>query len=201
MLVAVSLISTSQCTDQHRVLFVSLQPLQAQSKNSQECEWQDWSKKVPSLLHTLSPPCDFPLTTLRLVQFKLYSEFKFNLNPNSIFSFSSPFFLFTFQTYHKLFLNLTDSLRDFSVLSVLSEEMPGFLCPSLSWSPSNSPNPLLEPYNSLSSFHKNGSLYKRKHTYSGQLCGIPGYLTELPVQDIIHPIQFNNLVYFSNACV
>lgn len=113
MLVAVSLISTSQCTDQHRVLFVSLQPLQAQSKNSQECEWQDWSTKVPSLLHTLSPPCDFPLTTFRLVQFKLYSEFKFNLNPNSIFSFSSPFFLFTFQTYHKFFLNLTDSLKNF----------------------------------------------------------------------------------------
>lgn len=201
MLVAVSLISTSQCTDQHRVLFVSLQPLQAQSKNSQECEWQDWSTKVPSLLHTLSPPCDFPLTTFRLVQFKLYSEFKFNLNPNSIFSFSSPFFLFTFQTYHKFFLNLTDSLKNFC--THFSQRWCLDSSAHLSWSLSNSPNPLLEPYNSLSSFHKNGSLYfyKRKRIYSGQLCGIPGYLTELPVQDIIHPIQFNNLVYFSNACV
>lgn len=35
---------------------------------------------IPSL-----PFCDFPVTTSRLEQFALHSQFKFDLNPNSIF--------------------------------------------------------------------------------------------------------------------
>lgn len=52
---------------------------------------------------------NFPITTFRLVQFKLYSQFKFNLNPKS--TFFSPFFVSTFQ--EDILSDLTDSLKNF----------------------------------------------------------------------------------------
>lgn len=86
---------------------------------------------VSSLLYTLSFFSNFPTTTFRLVQFKLYSQFKFNLNPKS--TFFSPFFVSTFQ--EDILSDLTDSLKNFCTWFSLKCHL-GFS--ALLWSPSHS---------------------------------------------------------------
>lgn len=135
MVVTVSLIPASQCTDQQRVLFVSLQLLQDWSKNSHS--WCQYGcQMLPRVLCTLSSFCNFPITTFRLIQFKLYSQLKFNLNPKSTFPFSSPFFSFHISGKHSFW---PDWLNKEFLQLILSEVPPWFLCPSLLLSPSHSP--------------------------------------------------------------
>lgn len=138
MVVAVRLISASQCTDQQRVLFVSLQLLQVWSKNSHS--WCQYGcQMVPSLLCPLSSAI-FPQAHSDLFN----SNYIVNSNlilTQSQLSLSSLFF-FHISGRHsfwpvwliKKYLHL-----------ILSEVPSWFLCPfvkslsqsSLCWFPTN----------------------------------------------------------------
>jgi len=135
------------------------------------------------------PFSDFPVTTSRLEQFTLHSQFK--LNPNSIFSVFDLLLLFTSA------LSVPDWLiKDFLHLLLIRCHLGSsaqLFCeaPFPVLSLMISPKPLLEIYSSLSCLTRKQQAFSYKRFCSVLLLGVPDFLIELPVQDLIHLVLNN----------